>query len=496
MSATRVAPQGGISLEDFRSLADSAPVMLWLTDASGECTFLNKRLAEFTGQDTREALGHGWLATVHPDDRDAAARSFMEANARRGPYELEHRVRTASGQWRWVIDAGCPRFDASGRFLGYAGSVTDIHERTLAERSLRAERDRLDLVVDASQLGLWHWELPFGELDWNARAKSHFGLPPDARVTIDTFYERMHPEDRDATRRAIDAALKERAGYDVEYRTIGLDGQPRWIRAIGRAQFDERGEARSFDGITVDVTERVRRTEELREADRRKDEFLAVLAHELRNPLAPIANGLALLDIAGERHDLTVAARASMGRQLKHLVRLVDDLLDVSRISRGKLELRRAPARLGDVVRNAVEIARPHLEGRGHALDVAPIDPDVELVCDATRLTQALSNLLHNAAKFTPHGGRIAISARADPREVEIRVSDNGIGIAAEMRERIFEMFTQVPRAPGEAAESGLGIGLALAHSLVRLHGGTLRADSAGLGKGAEFILTLPRHPG
>ena len=478
--------------QHFRAIFDAAPTMLWVTEPGGACSFLSRRWYEFTGQTEADGLGFGWLDAVHPEDRESAGLRFIEANKSRSPFELEHRLRTAAGDYRWVIDAGRPRFGADGTFLGYVGSVTDIHGRVLAEHSLRASRERLDLVVESSQIGLWYCDLPFAELDWSPRVKSHFGLPPDARVTIDTFYERIHAEDRERTRVAIDKAIAERGHYDVEYRTTGLDGSTRWIRAIGRARYDERDQPRSFDGITVDVTERVRRTEELRDADRRKDEFIAILAHELRNPLAPLATGLQILEHAGDHPEMAERARRAMDRQVRHLVRLVDDLLDVSRITRGKLELRRGPVRLADVVHHAVELARPAIDAANHVLAVEPPPEDLVIDADGTRLAQAISNLLNNAAKFTPAGGRIGLAVRPGEEAVEVHVADNGIGIEPAMMARIFELFGQA-HAPGQSSQAGLGIGLALARELARLHGGELRGQSAGAGHGAEFILSLPR---
>jgi PAS domain S-box-containing protein len=428
---------------------------------------------------------------VHPEDRGRARERFLEANNARAPFALEHRLRTRTGEYRWVMDAGRPRFGRDGSLLGYVGAVTDIHDRVLAEQSLRASRDRLDLVVASGEIGLWWCDLPFDELDWSPRVKSHFGLPADARVTIDTFWERMHPDDREHTRSAIERAVEERAPYDVEYRTVGLDGRIRWIRAIGQASHDAAGVARSFNGITIDVTERVQLLEQLREADRRKDEFLAVLAHELRNPLAPIANGLQLLELVSDDPGAAARARRSMQRQLRHLVRLVDDLLDVSRISRGKLELRRAPMRLADAVAQAVELARPALEASAHRFTVSVPEEEVVIEGDETRIAQAISNLIHNAAKFTPPGGSVTVRASASDSAVEVRVRDSGVGIASEMLARIFDLFVQVPA--GAQQHGGLGIGLSLARMFAALHGGSLRAESAGPGLGAEFILTLPR---
>jgi signal transduction histidine kinase/ActR/RegA family two-component response regulator len=229
----------------------------------------------------------------------------------------------------------------------------------------------------------------------------------------------------------------------------------------------------------------------LREADRRKDEFLAILAHELRNPLAPIRNALQILRAKGPAEPQLQWSRDVIDRQLQQMTRLVDDLLDVSRITRGKIELRRQRVLLAEVVSSAVEACRPLLEKRSHELVVkVPAEP-ITLEADQARLAQVLSNLLNNAAKFSDVGGRIAITAERQGDEVAIRVKDTGIGIPPEMLSHIFEMFTQVDRSL-ERSQGGLGIGLTLAKRLVELHGGEVEAHSDGAGQGSEFVVRLP----
>jgi signal transduction histidine kinase/DNA-binding response OmpR family regulator len=239
------------------------------------------------------------------------------------------------------------------------------------------------------------------------------------------------------------------------------------------------------------------RNAELADADRRKDEFLAMLAHELRNPMAPIVNALHVvgheLETRGEG-SLT-RAHATMDRQVRHLIRLVDDLLDVSRITQGKIELRRERATLQAIVEQAVQIARPLIEARGHTLVVKVPDALVPLEADLTRMTQVVSNLLNNAAKYTDPGGRIEVSGESDSEEAVIRVRDNGIGIRPEMLPRVFELFVQANHAIDRAV-GGLGIGLTLVKRMVQLHGGEVLARSEGLGKGSELVVTIPLYSG
>ncbi len=470
-----------LSEHRFRAFADTAPAMLWATDAEGSCKYLSRGWYEFTGQTERDGLGYGWLDAVHAEDRKAARDAFLAANATRVPFELEHRLRCADGLRRWVIDAGRPRWDDAGRFSGYVGSVIDIDDRKMSEA-------RLDLAVNSGRVGIWYSDLPFDVLVWNRHVKAHFGLPPDAVVTIDTFYERMHPEDREPTKRAIDKSIAERSVYDTVYRTVDLEGEVRWIRAIGRTGYaDDRPV--HFDGVTLEITELVTLREAAEAANRAKDEFLAMLGHELRNPLAPILTALQLLKqpgiSGGERE------RAIIERQVQHLVGLVDDLLDISRITRGRVELRRERVEAADVVTQAVEIASPLLEQHRHQLEV-DVPRGLIVDGDARRIAQVLANLLTNAAKYTKAGGHIHLRAHADEDEIVLCVRDSGVGIEPDMLPKIFDLFVQESQSL-ERSQGGLGLGLAIVRGLVELHGGTVQATSQGRNAGTEFTVRLPR---
>ena len=247
----------------------------------------------------------------------------------------------------------------------------------------------------------------------------------------------------------------------------------------------------AYETLQHEIAERRAAEAALRDADRRKDEFLATLAHELRNPLAPLRNGLDILELESLAPERIAFVRALMGRQVAQLTRLVDDLLDVSRISTGKLVLRRERMPLQPAVRNAVEIARPLIEAREHRLEVRMPDEPVIVDGDATRICQLVGNLLNNAAKYTPPKGTIAIDVVLRPPVAEIAVTDTGIGIPPEMKQRVFEMFTQVDTSL-DRATAGLGVGLSLAKRLTELHGGTIRAESEGAGRGSRFVVRLP----
>ncbi len=363
----------------FRNMADHAPVMLWVTEPDGYCSYLNPRWYEFTGQTKEEAEGFGWLLATHPDDRLATEEAFKAANAAHAPFHVEYRLRHADGSYRWAIDAAAPRFAPDGSFLGYIGSVIDITERKQAEQML-------------------------SELN------------------------------------------------------------------------------RTLAG----------RVAEAGEQDRRKNEFLATLAHELRNPLAPLRNGVELLKrLVTAQPQRAPDVLAMMERQLSHMVRLVDDLMDVSRVSRGKVELRRERISLQSVVEAALETCRPLVDAARHSLSVDLPRLPLWLEGDPTRLAQVVANVLHNAVKYTPPGGHIAVRAVARGDTAVLEVQDDGIGIPPQQAARMFELFVQGPQSHTNA-HGGLGIGLSLVRKLVELHGGVVELLSEGEGRGTRVTITLP----
>jgi two-component system CheB/CheR fusion protein len=307
----------------------------------------------------------------------------------------------------------------------------------------------------------------------------------------DRWKELLHPEDREAVSASWQACVAEGRQWDCEFRVRGQDGA--YSAILGRAVpvRDGRGVIVSWAGINLDIG-RLKRVEmELRQTDQRKNEFLATLAHELRNPLAPLRNGLEVLRIAGPNAAASERAREMMERQMAQLVRLVDDLLDVSRVSRGKVELRREPVELAAILANAIETSQPLLAERRHQF-VARI-PAQKIVVDAdlTRLSQVFWNLLNNAAKYTPNGGHIELEVQLLEAAVAVTVRDDGFGIPAAMQSRIFEIFTQVDREL-EKSQGGLGIGLSIAKRLVEMHGGSIDVESAGPGAGSAFTVRLP----
>jgi PAS domain S-box-containing protein len=348
----------------FRTIADTAPVVLWMTDEHNACTFLNNSWTVLTGQPKEAGLGDGWGRFVHPEDREPTWRTFVDATERRQPFSLDCRLIDRDGHYRWAVAIGTPRYDPEGRWVGYIGSITDVHDRKLAE-------------------------------------------------------------------------------------------------------------------------------ERLREADRRKNRFMAVLSHELRNPLTPIKHGLHILDEVEPQSDTARRVRRIMNRQVELLARLVDDLLDLTRVTRGTVELRRERLELGALVRHTVEDHRSLFEDKGVQLHCRSSPEPVLVDGDSNRLLQVVGNLLQNAVKFTSRGGETRVTVARHGEHAVIRVTDTGMGMEPSTIAGLFQPFMQADASLARAS-GGLGLGLALVRSIVELHGGTVTAKSAGLGRGSAFEVSLP----
>jgi two-component system CheB/CheR fusion protein len=489
------------SEERFRTLANSAPVLIWMSGREKEGVFFNDGWLTFTGRTLEEELGAGWFEAVHPEDFPALE-ACSEAFAQRKPFQTQFRLRRADGDYRWMLDTGVPRFGPNGTFAGYIGSCIDITERMQAEETLRQGQERLRLALEAGRMGTWEWRIPTGEVRWSESLERLHGLDPGTfEGTIEAYPHDIHPEDREQVLAAIPRAVADGKDLSHEYRIVRPDGTVRWIQGRGRLHRDERGQPVRMVGICMDITERKRleddlreRAEALAEADRHKDEFLAMLAHELRNPLAPIGNAAQLLRLRGRDDPSLRRVTEMMERQVRHMARLVDDLLDVSRIAGGKIALRKERIDLALVTRQALESVSDLIQAREHELSLSlPFSP-LWLEADPVRLEQIIQNLVENAAKYTEPGGRIWVDAARKGDEMVLRVRDTGVGIAPDLLPRIFDLFTQADRSL-DRSQGGLGLGLTLVRRLVQKHGGTVHAESAGPGKGSEFIVRLPGSP-
>jgi PAS domain S-box-containing protein len=706
----------------------------------------NRRYCQLTGYSEAELLGKTFLDITHPDDRAGnleAIRPFMEDRA--DTFEIEKRYVRKDGAVVWVHLTGTLIRDESGKAVRLLGSAVDITERKVAEDSLRARTAQLKFALASTGMGMWLNTMPLGKLDWDDRTRELFFVPPGVEATAELFWSRLHPDDREPTRLAVEAALRDHRPYAIDHRAVNpATGEVRWIRSAGQATYDRDGSPVRFDGINYDITERkqgeeslrfqldltrsitdnattaifmmdatsrctfmnpaaeqmtgfkfeevkggilhdfihhhhpdgkpypihecpidralpehcevrdhadvfmrktgeffpvlcnargiykedeavgtvievrdttreraadealrrqtarsnrlvesniigvmfgdmeriteandaflemvgysradleagllrwrvmtppqftqfddeaveellrcgvctpfqkefyrkdgsrvpiligsamfdtatwvcfvqdmsrVKQVEaELRDADRRKDEFLATLAHELRNPLAPIRNAVQVLKAKGPQDPDLMWGRDVIDRQVSQMARLLDDLLDVSRITRNTLELRRGRVSLTVVIESALETSRPLIDQMKHQLVVSLPPQPVPLDADTTRLAQIFSNLLNNAAKYSDPGSRIWLTAERQGNDLVVSVKDTGIGIAGGHLRKVFEMFSQETPAL-ERSQGGLGIGLSLVKGLVELHGGCIEARSEGPGRGSEFVVRLP----
>ena len=642
------------SEERFRVMADSSPVVIWVTDSEGGLWFANRRYCDFFGVTFEQVKGCDWQPLVHPDDVPAYTEAFIHARGARTAFKAEARVKRADGEWRWIASQAEPRFTASGEFLGYIGISPDITARKQAEDALQqrnaeldAERARwrvtvesmsypvavcdvqghvvymnaacsrlvgraigegvplaehardcelhrpdgtafppeemplqraalrgeevrdleviqraagggeirvvwnaaplrvngeivgavavgqditvewqmqealreseareraraaeLRAILDAVPAGVWITHTRDSRrMEGNRVAHALLNLPPGANLS-----KSAPPDEMPTTYRVVKAGVEippaelpvqvaaargadvRDCEFDVEY----PDGVRRTLFGNATPLRDPEGHPRGAVGAFVDITERKhaedalrQANEALREADRRKDEFLAMLGHELRNPLAAIANAVHLMGTPGLGEPILDRARQAAARQAEHMGRLLDDLLDVSRVTQGKIALRDDEVDLAPVVESALEAARPLIESRAQTFSLDLAGGPLKVKGDAVRLAQVISNLLNNAARYTPVGGNIWLSVGRQAGEAQIRVRDDGNGIAPDLLPRIFDLFVQGERSLGRI-EGGLGIGLTMVKRLVEMHDGRVDALSDGPGRGSEFVVSLP----
>jgi PAS domain S-box-containing protein len=648
------------SEERFRSMADTAPVLLWLSDVDQQCTYINKPWLDFTGRTFEQELGEGWTESIYPEDRARCLETYRASFHRRERFEIEYRLRRADGEYRWVLTRGAPRVTDTAELIGYVGSCVDITERKRVEESLRESEARLRLAMKTGKVGVWDWDIVANRVVWTESLYAIHGVRPDEFVTtIEAFATLLHPEDRDLVLHSLQRALEHDAPYELEFRAIRPDGQIIWLftnamvlrnagepfRMLGATmditqrklaeetvlrllriserlnstldvdtlldvlvdeairivdgesgvsglhtpdgmvcrKYLHKGKAVAFDycwrpseglpghiiteklpyltneadadprtaqeiyarfgvrnalsipilnfqreligffeihnktsagGFTdldkrtlVAISEaaataiqnslayrRVQEAEEsLRDADHRKDEYLAMLGHELRNPLGVISISAQLLRRQGPSSPEMAELRDIVDRQVEHMTRLLDDLLDVSRISRGQMKLNQSLCDFSLLVRQTMQDYRSKLETNNLQLNTDIPDRPIWIMGDQTRLAQTISNILHNADKFTGAGGTITVSLQEETagKQVILTVHDTGIGMEPKLLARVFEPFIQgdhgIDRRPG-----GLGLGLPLVKGLIELHGGKVHAKSEGPGRGFQITIRLP----
>jgi PAS domain S-box-containing protein len=526
------------SEQRFRVMASNIPSIIWTAAPDGTITYANERWFEYCAL-TPEENARGWPELVlHPDDRERCITAWSAALRDGTPYQIEVRNRRHDGVYRWFMTRAVPAKDSSGRVVAWFGNTSEIHEQKEAEQTTKFLADAsaalatltdyestLQRVASLAVPFFADWcTVDIVDPDESVRRLATMHKDPE-KVKLLQAVSARYPsrnDERIGVMRVIRTGEAEWAASVPKAELEALAQSPEHLlfinalgirsyicvpmksrsRTIGVLTFVTAESGRVYDSKDVqaaqDLADRAVIAIEnstllgaLKDADKRKDEFLAMLAHELRNPLAPIRNAVGIFRAKAPPNPELRWATEVVDRQVQQMARLVNDLLDVSRITRGKIELRKQVVNLAEVFEAAIEASKPTIEKWDHHLTVTLPDEGVSIVADPTRLAQVVANLLNNAAKYTDKGGEIILAAHVVDDDVVISVKDNGIGIPVADLNRVFDMFIQMDHTL-ERSEGGLGIGLTLVRRLVEMHGGDVEAHSEGPGTGSEFIVRLP----
>jgi len=477
---------------ELQSLADNVPDVLTRFDRKMRHVFVNAAATEATGIRPTQYLGKSNRDLGMPDALCDQFEAALQRVFGTGEIQtLAFTFDTPQGVTRHFESRLAPERSADGTVEYVICAATDVTARKDAQIALEASERKYSQLAELMP-AILYMTTPDGLTNYvNQNLTTYAGIsPPDAHGLDWTAL--IHSDDLERVSREWEYSLKEIVPFNLQYRIRSADGSYRWFQGRAMPQRSLKGQVDKWIGFCVEIDEQMRLQQALEESDQRKDEFLAMLGHELRNPLAPIRNACEVLRRILPPDPASAAAVAMIGRQVSQLTRLVDDLLDVSRVAHGRIVLQQVPVVVGQVIGQAIETVQSLVRERRHELVRSDSPEKVYVKGDPARLVQCVENLLTNAAKYTAPGGRIEVSTFADDSSVVVRVADNGMGIAPALLPRVFNLYVQDPRTL-DRAEGGLGIGLALVKRLIEMQGGSIEARSDGIGKGATLTLRLPR---
>ncbi|MFL9451759.1 MULTISPECIES: PAS domain-containing hybrid sensor histidine kinase/response regulator [Nostocales] len=488
------------SEERLRLALEGADLGMWDYDLiTGQLLWSNRCKAMFgLNLDTKMSY-EVFINTIHPQDRLRVEQAIQQAITGQSKYNVECRVLWADGNAHWLAFRGHAYQDENGTPVRMAGVVLNITARKSVEQQLYQSQAHLAMAQRVAQVGSWEFDIETQKVSWSEITFLHWGIDPErGEPTYLELLERVYPEDREILQKSVERAIVEGVAYAFDMRIFLNDGSIRYLDSRGEPIFNEKGQAIKLIGTSLDITERkqtelaLQQAKEAAEtASQLKDEFLTILSHELRSPLNPILAWSQVLRSRKLNEATTERALETIERNAKLQTQLIDDLLDMSRILQGKLNLNIKPVNLVFIIKNTVELIRQLAEAKGIQIQTVLDLKTCQIEGDSTRLQQIIWNLLSNAIKFTPEGGQVTVNLEYLDSYAQIQVRDTGQGISPEFLPHVFERFRQESTSTTRKY-SGLGLGLSIVRHLTKLHGGSVQAESPGLGLGATFTVELP----
>lgn len=496
--------------EQFKIIADTAPVLIWISGADKLCYFFNTGWLNFTGRTMEQESGNGWAEGVHPDDFERCLEIYITAFDARRDFRMEYRLRRHDGEYRWLVDNGVPRYLADGTFAGYIGSCMDIdevleservksellnakaiqtlnQELTEANKELSLTQERLEhtaitlnQAIESASIGTWEVDIATNELLVSPRTKEIHGIPAEKKLTLTDSFEMILPEHRGRIVSLINEAAKGAGQFADEYTIQPMDEGPvKWLRATGKVIY-EKGKAKSISGTIIDITEQ-------KQDDQRKNDFIGMVSHELKTPLTSL---MALVQLLKQKvqtlpDPFIPEALEKANIQVKKMTTMVNGFLNVSRFESGKIHIHKQKFDLEELIQEV--IAENKLTIYSHEIRFIPCQP-VELFADRDKIASVIINLISNAVKYSPGKKLVEIKCMVAGNQAKVSVRDEGIGIKPEDQDKLFDRFYRVnnPRQ-----FSGFGIGLYLSAEIITRHHGEIWVDSE-YGVGSTFYFSLP----